>query len=348
MAALVEPKQGFASLERSLWPAYSLGRRLGLADRGTYNPSATLPEGGKSDHAYYPARAFDLGFLPPVGYLHPIARTFFEAMIGRPEVNYVILGDVLWSQARGRRRYTAGGHLDHVHVSAVPGAVATDRRSGRPSSGAVYARAELERLWVAAGGNPRSAPMAAAVALRESGGNPRARALTKREDSRGLWQINVRAHPEWALRDLFDPRLNARAAVRISRNGADWSPWTTAARARQDLLAGGARRGVVRPGGEIGSEGGLAGLAGDVLGKATGIFKPLWQWGEALVAFVAFIVDPLNWLRLVEVVLGFALILIGLAALIVLFARQASPLGRAAGAAASPLGRAGASLRSGV
>lgn len=119
---LVKPRQGFESLDRSLWEAYSAGRRMGLADLGTYNPQSRLPGGGPSDHAVYPALAFDLGFAPATGYAHPTARAFFRQMMLRPEVGYVILGDRIWSRERaseGIRPYTSGGHESHVHVSGV-------------------------------------------------------------------------------------------------------------------------------------------------------------------------------------------------------------------------------------
>jgi len=116
---LVEPKQGFNSLHRSLWEAYSIGRHMGLSDLGTYNPASRLPGGGKSDHAQYPAMAFDLGFSPQTGYGNFTARQFFLKMVGRREVEYVILGDKIWSKSRGLHTYTAGGHMNHCHVSGV-------------------------------------------------------------------------------------------------------------------------------------------------------------------------------------------------------------------------------------
>lgn len=116
---LVEPKQGFNSLHRSLWEAYSIGRNMGLTDLGTYNPASRLPGGGKSDHAQYPALAFDLGFSPQTGYGNFTARQFFLKMVDRPEVEYVILGNKIWSKSRGLHQYTAGGHMNHVHVSGV-------------------------------------------------------------------------------------------------------------------------------------------------------------------------------------------------------------------------------------
>ena len=118
---LVEPKQGWSSLHRSLWEPYSIGRNMGLNDLGTYNPASTLPNsGGPSDHAVRPAMAFDLGFSPATGFGHPVAYRFFVKMIEHPAVEYVILGDRIWSAPRrseGIRRYTAGGHSSHVHVS---------------------------------------------------------------------------------------------------------------------------------------------------------------------------------------------------------------------------------------
>lgn len=114
---LIEPVQGFFSLHFSLWEAYSLGRRMNLSDLGTYNPDSNLPSGAPSDHAFHPSWAFDLGIEPDTGYQNPIGRSYFEAMMGRPEVEYVILGNRIWSRAQGLHSYFGGGHDNHVHVS---------------------------------------------------------------------------------------------------------------------------------------------------------------------------------------------------------------------------------------
>jgi hypothetical protein len=47
----------------------------------------------------------------------------------------------------------------------------------------------------------------------ESGGNPNAHASTSKEDSRGLFQINLKAHPQWKNVNLYDPVENARLAA---------------------------------------------------------------------------------------------------------------------------------------
>jgi len=54
----------------------------------------------------------------------------------------------------------------------------------------------------------------------ESGGNPKARAVTQYEDSRGLFQINVLANPQYATSNLYDPEVNARIAFQDFINPA--------------------------------------------------------------------------------------------------------------------------------
>lgn len=68
-------------------------------------------------------------------------------------------------------------------------------------------------------------PLAAAVAMAESGGNRFA--VGDRATSFGLWQIHTPAHPQFIAAELFDVDNNARAAFEISKGGTDWSPWTT-------------------------------------------------------------------------------------------------------------------------
>ena len=80
----------------------------------------------------------------------------------------------------------------------------------------------LEALWDAAGGSQADAFMAAEIAMAESGG--RQYALSPDGDV-GYWQIDMAAHgPALAT---YSALGNARAAVLISDDGSDWSPWTT-------------------------------------------------------------------------------------------------------------------------
>ena len=82
----------------------------------------------------------------------------------------------------------------------------------------------LESLWESAGGSPAAAFTAAEIAQAESGGRQYASLYnTNGTTDRGYWQINS---VHGAL-STFDAAGNARAAVRISHDGRDWSPWVT-------------------------------------------------------------------------------------------------------------------------
>lgn len=49
-----------------------------------------------------------------------------------------------------------------------------------------------------------------AVMMTESGGNPNAHTTSSTEDSRGLFQVNVKAHPDANSSQLFNPTYNAK------------------------------------------------------------------------------------------------------------------------------------------
>jgi hypothetical protein len=67
-----------------------------------------------------------------------------------------------------------------------------------------------------------------AICGAESGYNTTAHALTSREDSRGLAQINVRAHPWGRSINLYDPRINLQSAWRVYKEaGFKFTPWST-------------------------------------------------------------------------------------------------------------------------
>jgi len=112
---MAEPRQGWNSLVKYLWDEYSLGVSVyKMYDLGTYNPASRLPSGRRSDHAFYPAKAFDLGFRP---YPNKNAYLFFKEMNGDPEIEYVIYGNLIWSRSKGLHKYSYGGHTNHVHTS---------------------------------------------------------------------------------------------------------------------------------------------------------------------------------------------------------------------------------------
>jgi hypothetical protein len=80
--------------------------------------------------------------------------------------------------------------------------------------------AGLEELWEDAGGAQGEAFMAAEIAMAESSGQQFA---TGTVGERGYWQIN----PNHGSLSTYDPLGNAKAAVIISDDGTNWTPWTT-------------------------------------------------------------------------------------------------------------------------
>jgi hypothetical protein len=66
-----------------------------------------------------------------------------------------------------------------------------------------------------------------AISRAESGWNTTARNHTSREDSRGLTQINVYAHPWGASINLYNGEVNMRAALRVyNEAGGSFTPWS--------------------------------------------------------------------------------------------------------------------------
>ena len=69
---------------------------------------------------------------------------------------------------------------------------------------------------------------AARIAFCESSWNPSAH-NTQGEDSRGLFQINVNAHPQYLSVDLFDPQINCNIAYELySKRNNTFQDWTCA------------------------------------------------------------------------------------------------------------------------
>lgn len=121
-------------------------------------------------------------------------------------------------------------NVNAITTSAAPlagsttGSTTSTISGSAPTNAAHYTYAQLEQLWVQAGGNAASAPMAAAIAMAESGGD--SGATDNDADGsvdRGLWQINS-SHGSLST---YNPLANAKAAVEISGNGTNWDPWVT-------------------------------------------------------------------------------------------------------------------------
>jgi len=91
-------------------------------------------------------------------------------------------------------------------------------------------------LAIGAGCSPDNAAIAAAIAQAESSGDPSAYNGVGRDNSYGLWQINMIGNLGPARRaqlgisnnqQLFDPATNARAMYAVSNGCTTFSPWST-------------------------------------------------------------------------------------------------------------------------
>jgi LysM repeat protein len=103
--------------------------------------------------------------------------------------------------------------------AAIAATTATTLTSAASLSGTLSCT-QLEDLWEYAGGAQTEAFTAAEIAMAESSGEQYA---TGTVGERGYWQIN----PNHGSLSTYDPVGNAKAAVIISADGTDWTPWTT-------------------------------------------------------------------------------------------------------------------------
>jgi hypothetical protein len=103
------------------------------------------------------------------------------------------------------------------------------------TTGKTYTYAELQTLASSAGFTGSDVNIAAAVALAESGGNSRSYNPVGKDDSYGLWQINMKGslgpdrRKKFGITSnaaLFEPAVNARAAKMI-HDSSGWGAWTT-------------------------------------------------------------------------------------------------------------------------
>lgn len=70
------------------------------------------------------------------------------------------------------------------------------------------------------------ADIMAAIALGESGGDTQATANTSREYSVGVYQINLKAHPDITEADGRDLKASSAYVYRLSASGSNFQPWT--------------------------------------------------------------------------------------------------------------------------
>jgi LysM repeat protein len=165
--------------------------------------------------------------------------------------NLIYPGQKLFVPANPPEHFTLSGYTPRHAKSAAPAASTSDSNSGGDNGGGssssvvtqsagqstttttagssdtgstalsgTLSCSGLEQLWTDAGGAPDEAFMAAEIAMAESSGNQYALSPT---DDYGYWQINI-SNGSLAT---FNAYGNARAAITLSDDGTNWSPWTT-------------------------------------------------------------------------------------------------------------------------
>lgn len=172
-----------------------------------------------------------------------------------------------------------------------------------------YTYGQLETIWINNGGSKVYAPIAAAIAMAESGGRSDAtNHNTNGSTDRGLWQVNS----TWGALSTYDVNANAKAAVQISQNGKNWKPWTTFnTGAYLQFLKGNVP--ASNAPGSASTPTTTTGLPGfSIPGDITGFFKD----STAFVDKLMWLVMPSSWLRIGAFIVGVALLLFAIHALV--------------------------------
>lgn len=144
---------------------------------------------------------------------------------------------------------------------------------------------QIANVAYAAGFRGDGLVIAVAVSLGESGGDADAyNSLGYRENSHGLWQINIdpAASPQYANYNLNDPLTNANAAFTISSGGINWNPWGSFTMGTYTRFLDRARAAVAQATGSSFS-GGIPGVGGIAAGSAG--FP--WGWVIAGILVIA-------------------------------------------------------------
>jgi hypothetical protein len=134
-------------------------------------------------------------------------------------------------------RLGGGSGIATVRKSGAAGtpAVASSASSSAIPKGTTLSGVEVARVAYEAGFRGQALIDWVGIAMRESHGNSLAHNPKPPDDSFGLWQINmlgalgpdrIKKFGLKAKEDLYDPRVNARAAYEMSGGGSNHGPWT--------------------------------------------------------------------------------------------------------------------------
>jgi hypothetical protein len=177
-----------------------------------------------------------------------------------------------------------------------------------------YSASQLEQLWTQAGGDPKQAPLMAAIALAESSGNPSAH---NPSGASGLWQILGNPVPG----NAFDPLTNARMAVAKykSQGLGAWTTYTSGA--YKPFLpstssgGGGIAGSLTNVGIPVGAIGSVASGIGSAVSGVGSAVSSAASVGQSVGQIASLVTSTDFWLRIGEFILGILALYLGLHAL---------------------------------
>lgn len=168
--------------------------------------------------------------------------------------------------------------------------------------------------------------IATAIAIAESGGNEKAhnRNASTRDDSYGLWQINMYGDLGPSRRrqfgissnsELLDPVVNAKAMDAISSDGTNWTPWSVYPTKYRQYLdrAAAATEGIT---GTVGNPiDDVAGAINEInpVEAFKSLIAPIQRFFGIMFDLALWMGNPQNWIRLLQVSGGVTLALVAAA-----------------------------------
>lgn len=175
---------------------------------------------------------------------------------------------------------------------------------------------QIKGYAVSAGFTGRDADIATAIAMAESGGNPRAHNAKPPDNSYGLWQINMigsmgprrqKAYRLPSNESLYDPATNARVAYSIFKARGSFKDWSTYNNGSYLKFMGTA--GTSNPDNQVPSEGGNQGGLNDTnqdSGIAGAISQSFYRFTETI--RMSAILFAVMWVAIIFLVIGFIIL----------------------------------------
>lgn len=178
-----------------------------------------------------------------------------------------------------------------------------------------YSFAQLEGIWIQNGGSSTEAPIAAAIALAESSGNPASTSSNPDGGTNvGLWQLDTPGGvgAGYSVTQLQDPNTNAKVAIKGSSNGTNWNAWATfASGAYRKFLSNASPEAVTAAGAGVTGSGATSSGGGTIADVASWLTSIPTTFKDFFTIFHN-LISPSFWLRVGAFFVGLALLATGI------------------------------------